>query len=718
MLKNVLTLCFFLIFSAGLKSQVDSVGMLLTSASSTQPDSTSKSKLPNAGDVFKPTIGLGVGMLNFYGDLYSRHFQMPNVGRVGYELNLWQPLSKSLYLNFYAMFGKLGANEYRGFRNENFQAEIRMGGIQLMYDFAHLIPKHHTVRPYIMTGIQSFEFLSKTDLFDKYGNRYYYWSDGSIKNLPENDPNAANAINLVRDYTYESDIRELNKDGFGKYQERSWAVPLGGGFIFDIGERVKVKIGTTFHFAFTDYIDGITNKSVGSRNGTKAKDNFMMSSFSLHYDLIMKRKGDTLPEDHFDNVDYLVLNDSDEDGDGVNDWDDKCHKTPKGVKVDAHGCPVDEDKDLVQDYIDQELPTPSSLIANGEGIGITDEMAQDWYDRYHDSIGIGPIVDLDSSKKKGKFVDPLRTKREYTVEIARFQGGVPPDIMAYLLSIGDVNSLELGDTTVVYVAGRYEDIRMAIKRKDEFVSEGAKEATVGYFKGDNYFRLTTSELAEALSKANAQSAFDTSSTKSNSATAGFAPHQVVYRVQLGAYKHKMSPAMFKTAGQVLELPMENGGYRYVSGAYTSLSAAAVHRAELVLEGYPDAFVTAYRDGKRISLKDAGATYENKSFKEDLNENANTGSAVDKSLVSFRIQIGQLKKPGDTSYEEKIKDLKGVEKQTTETGYIRVMVGKYQNYNEAVKIKQKLNDEGYSDAFVIALFKGQLISIQEAIELLK
>ena len=37
----------------------------------------------------------------------------------------------------------------------------------------------------------------------------------SIKDLAENDPNADNAIDLVRDYTYESDIREQNFDGFG-----------------------------------------------------------------------------------------------------------------------------------------------------------------------------------------------------------------------------------------------------------------------------------------------------------------------------------------------------------------------------------------------------------------------------------------------------------------------------------------------------------------------
>jgi len=43
----------------------------------------------------------------------------------------------------------------------------------------------------------------------------------------------------------------------------------------------------------------------------------------------------------------------DSDGDGVTDDKDKCPNTPKGVKVDANGCPIDSDKDGVPDYMDK-----------------------------------------------------------------------------------------------------------------------------------------------------------------------------------------------------------------------------------------------------------------------------------------------------------------------------------------------------------------------------
>ena len=47
-----------------------------------------------------------------------------------------------------------------------------------------------------------------------------------------------------------------------------------------------------------------------------------------------------------------------------------------------------------------------------------------------------------------------------------------------------------------------------------------------------------------------------------------------------------------------------------------------------------------------------------------------------------------------------------------------MVGNYRNYNDAVKYKASLAEKGFSDAFVIATFKGEVISIQEALDLLK
>lgn len=720
MLRKLLVILLFVAFTISESySQNDSIAKSEETpklAKKKKQKDTAEVLPPALGEIYKPTIGFGVGMLSYYGDLYTKHAQPFSTSRIGYELIISQPLSKSFHLNFYGLYGKLGANERLGIRNENFQSEIRMGGLRVMYDFSHLFKTdEHNWRPWIETGLEGFEFLTKTDLRDKSGYKYHYWSDGTIKNMAETDANAANAINLIRDYTYETDVRELNADGFGKYRESSWAVPIGGGILLHLNDRATFKIGTTFHLTFTDYLDGISNTSVGARAGTKAKDKFVMTSFSLHYDLVTKKKTDTLPDDYYDNVDMLAFDNDDEDGDGVNDFQDDCHKTPKVAKVDKKGCPVDDDKDLTPDYYDEELPTPESMIANTVGIGITDEMAQYWYDVYYDSTGIfAKNIDLDSAaKQKAGIVDPNSQKKEYTVELARFKGGVPSDIMAYLLSIGDVRSTTIGDEIVIYTAGSYADIKLAIQRKDEFVSEGIKDAKVGYFKGGEYYPINNTE---ELNKEIAASA-----ATNNNVPANVETHVkgVIYRVQLGAYKQPLSANLFKHVGKVIELKTDDGYYKYVTESFNSFDRAMIAKADVILEGYSDAFVAAYKDGKRISLSQAGATFENNSDakNEILDENKNNVNALDKTLVTFRVQIGALKKANDSSFEERIKDVGNVEKISTTTGLVRYTSGSYTNYNQAVQAKAGLAEKGFNDAFVIAMFKGEVISIQEALEIL-
>jgi OmpA-OmpF porin, OOP family len=57
----------------------------------------------------------------------------------------------------------------------------------------------------------------------------------------------------------------------------------------------------------------------------------------------------------------------DSDHDGVPDDKDACPNTPRGVKVDAVGCPLDSDKDGVPDYKDKCPDTPSGTKVGADG---------------------------------------------------------------------------------------------------------------------------------------------------------------------------------------------------------------------------------------------------------------------------------------------------------------------------------------------------------------
>ncbi len=62
-----------------------------------------------------------------------------------------------------------------------------------------------------------------------------------------------------------------------------------------------------------------------------------------------------------------VFVERDSDGDGVADRVDKCPGTPKGVAVDANGCPPDADGDGVPDYLDKCPDTPGGVTVDANG---------------------------------------------------------------------------------------------------------------------------------------------------------------------------------------------------------------------------------------------------------------------------------------------------------------------------------------------------------------
>jgi OOP family OmpA-OmpF porin len=64
---------------------------------------------------------------------------------------------------------------------------------------------------------------------------------------------------------------------------------------------------------------------------------------------------------------YLVEVLLDSDGDSVVDEMDKCPNTPRGITVDARGCPPDSDGDGVPDYLDRCPGTPPGVAVDNSG---------------------------------------------------------------------------------------------------------------------------------------------------------------------------------------------------------------------------------------------------------------------------------------------------------------------------------------------------------------
>src|SRR5690606_22284300 len=137
-------------------------------------------------------------------------------------------------------------------------------------------------------------------------------------------------------------------------------------------------------------------------------------------------------------------------------------------QVDLNGCPTDNDGDGIPDFRDDEPNTPAGFPVNAKGVAQTDTYWKDYYEAYlNDTLSTDREIQVvyNACATKPKKTKKDEEKDEYTVELVRYNGPIPTDELAYLLSIGDIVSTTLDDGTVVYTTGKYDNLADAVKRK-------------------------------------------------------------------------------------------------------------------------------------------------------------------------------------------------------------------------------------------------------------
>jgi hypothetical protein len=677
--------------------------------------------------LFKPQLSVGVGMMTFYGDIGSNHSGYhPTVSRLGYDLRLINPLTDYLDVSFYVMFGQVSSNERTVNRNLNFNSNITTGGITLNYNFRHLLKRERIINPYVHLGIESVEFLSKTDLRDVNGNYYNYWSDGTIRDIAQNDANANSAVEIYRDYSYESDIREENIDGFGKYAERTWGVPIEIGVNLHTGKRIKLRFGTSMHFTFSDLIDGVTHESLNSRVGDDRNDKILYSHFALTYDLTLPKKGDKpVKPKEIDPLELYRQDTIDSDGDLVVDLADFCANTPLDARpVDEFGCPVDIDLDGVPDYRDQELNTPDSSIAKENGVAYSAADFENMYRIYYDSVG--EFSEWNEVRRKWgsdpRSVQAFKPAKKDSIDKQLFIVlgsdviGTSANDLHKELSNKNFKIIERGDS-VLYVIGGFETA-------DDLANE------ISNLKDDNVdikgvLEAETNAEGEVEGDVNPVENFENSNLETNNqsndssvVTEPEVSSEIVYRVQVGAFQRKLSQNVFNELQDLVYVKGEDNLYRYYTGAFTDKSNAAMHKVNMSTDGYNGAFIVAFKDGERISLADAGFEL-NPEFEDKIdNDTIATVNAVNADLVGFRVQVGAYMEQIPTDVLDTYLEIGNVvPKRDPNSGLTKYFIGNFNNYDEATNYKIELIEKGIVDCFVVGEFKGNIITAVEAIGLL-
>jgi hypothetical protein len=668
--------------------------------------------------LYKPIVSFGVGTLSFFGDIgdtvpgKNNIKRAPFQGGFSYTLRLINPINEYLDVAFYAMFGNTSVkqNYQSALFPEGliFNSTIKSGGITFNYNFNQLLKKGHIVEPYIHLGIESIEYNSQVDT----------------------DP--TDEINFDSDVSIFSQDQPANKYAVG--------IPLEIGAHLHVGNKLKFRVGTAMHFTSSDYLDGINNSNnfplgIG-------KDNLLYTHIAIAYDFNAEKKDPPL-DPLMDEVSMnLLLQDTiDSDGDSIVDHIDLCAKTPPNTQVDAFGCPVDDDSDGVPNSFDKELLTYEDVIVNEDGVTMTDDDFLLAYKMYKDSTGeyaewdtiinksfSGPLRSKITSLDKKK-VEKEKPKKDLFIVIGSDVQGVSAEDLWEKLADKDFQVKESGDS-IMYVLGGYDEKELSDKIKEleennvevQGVVEIAENEDVKPLENEQIEKIISSpeiiieDSSEIISEGSSDSELDTKedmvpviSPDDNAPT---------FRVQIGAFNRKIQKSVFKGIPNVVGIKGDDGLYRFFSGSYSDKSEAASHKIDLSLSGYNDAFLVAFKNGKRITLKEAGFEV-NENFKENLEISSKASeNPIDPEMVRFRVQVGAFKEKVPDDILASFKKLGTVMAKTNAgQGYTKYYMGDFMEYKNVLKFRSKLFDNGLIDCFIVGEFQNKIITSREALNLL-
>lgn len=300
-------------------------------------------------------INAGVNALKFTGDVgKSANANFFNDARLGYNLGFEYRVGKVLGIGLNGLYGKLQGTDNSASSHRNFRTNVLGSELNFTAFFDRLRDTNGVANPFLSVGIGYLMFDAYGDMKDQYGYSYNYWSDGSIRDLPQTTSNQDMALVLKRDYTYETQL----KDSATNYSRNCLYVPINLGIKFDIDYRASVKVAVNYNLAFSDYIDNYKNGG---------NDSWLGANVSFCYAFAKK------PKTPYDDIDFKSIDKTDYDGDGVVDLKDRCLGTPKGAKVNENGCPIDTDEDGSPDYMDNEPKSKPGANVDGYGVTINEE---------------------------------------------------------------------------------------------------------------------------------------------------------------------------------------------------------------------------------------------------------------------------------------------------------------------------------------------------------
>lgn len=553
-----------------------------TTGTSTQSESNESSGF-NFGKIFRPEIGVGLGYYNFRGEVKPSDSKSIYASSLVYSVYVARKISNSFDFGLRFSTGKMVGNQTGPVNYSNFETIIHSGSANIAYNFSHLLPENSILKPYITVGFTIFEFNSKADLFDANGNRYHYWDDGSIRNIAQGAINSENAQILKRDYYYETDLRKADIDFTGRYNERGLGLPIGLELEFNVTKRVSFRIGAIYTFSSTDYIDNITEETLGSRKGEKGGDHFLQNKISLHYDLFKGRK--KMDPSEFEFVDFLALDIEDDDKDGVINEFDMCPFTTEGVLVDNKGCAKDLDEDGVPDHLDKENSSEHGANVTAEGVTYTDQDYLNWFMSFIDSVEV-------SDKVLSRLANNHVRLSKYRVLLKSYADGdsIPDSEVEKMIAEDELKVFTVQDNATAYAVGEFFLEADADTRMKELQAKGYSDAKIVVIdEGSMMDAVAWNKLANSQMKKRYKGEFEKKQALEN-----------LYALRLGHTKAgatAFEKAEYLKDDQVIILNGSANSTDFVVGPFIDTVSAHQNKEVWEQKGYGNIEIVKVRNGR-------------------------------------------------------------------------------------------------------------------------
>ncbi len=213
----------------------------------------------------------------------------------------------------------------------------------------------------------------------------------------------------------------------------------------------------------------------------------------------------------------------------------------------------------------------------------------------------------------------------YKVQVGAFRNPIPQNLFK---GFAPLYAEKIPSGITRYTAGLFNDESTAITARNEIRNLGYPDAFVVAFLNGSRISITQARGGKKApsSSSNSGSTFNNSSNEGSgfnnqvNANSGVSLsqafnkvdvaevvnaktiEQVYYTVQIGVFSKPVKKGTFNF-GQLNVVELPNGLIRYNAGVFDSVIEAADTKNTIQLQ-IPDAFVTAYRKGDRISLNDA------------------------------------------------------------------------------------------------------------------